>query len=192
MLVGERVILRPLRSADVQTYFELSADIRKAGPFWPISVACEKGFRSRFEKTGIWSNEFSMLLVTDHEDVALGYVGFFPGAPYQNTREIGYRLFDPENHGHGVMTEAVSLTVAYLFASKTIDRVQAAVIVENVASRRVLEKVGFQKEGVLRSVVYLYGKNVDMELFSILRGEATPLNELLAPLPGAPQRRSTA
>ena len=182
MLVGRHVILRPLRSSDVETYFDLNADIRKAGPFWPMSIASERGFRSRFEKTGLWSKEFSALLVTDHEDRPLGYVGFFPGAPYQNTREIGYRLFDPRNHGRGIMTEAVSLTVAYLFASMRIERVQAAVIVGNTASRRVLEKAGFQKEGVLRSVVYVHGETADMELFSILREEAVPLADLLAPL----------
>jgi RimJ/RimL family protein N-acetyltransferase len=182
MLVGRNVILRPLRSSDIQTYFDLSADIRMAGPYWPISIACEKGFRARFEKTGLWGNDFSVLLITDCEERPLGYVGFFPGAPYQNVREIGYRLFDPKDQGDGIMTEAVSLTVAYLFASKRIERVQAAVIVGNESSRRVLQKVGFQKEGVLRSVVYVYGRTADMELFSILRHEATPLEDLLAPL----------
>ena len=189
MLVGKHVILRPLRESDFETYYELDLDVRHVGSFYPISMASERAVRSRFEKNGFWSNEWSVLLITDREDVPLGYVGFFPGAPYQNTREIGYRLFKTDDHGRGVMTEAVSLTVAYIFASKTIDRVQSAVIVGNAASRRVLEKVGFQKEGVLRSVVYLYGKHVDMELFSILRDEATSLDELLAPFSEAPDDR---
>lgn len=182
MLVGRNVILRPLRSSDIQTYFDLGADIRMAGPYWPISIPCEKGFRSRFEQTGLWANDFSLLLITDHEERPLGYVGFFPGAPYQNTREIGYRLFDPRDQGRGIMTEAVTLTVGYLFASKRIERVQAAVIVGNEASRRVLEKAGFQKEGVLRSVVYVYGRTADMDLFSILRHEAATLEDILAPI----------
>ena len=182
MLVGRNVILRPLRSTDLEKYFELDADIRKAGAFWPVTMASEKAVRSRFEKTGFWANDFSLLLITDHDGAPLGFVGFFPGAPYQNTLEIGYRLFEPADHGHGIMTEAVGLTVGYLFASKQIERVQAAVIVGNSPSRRVLEKVGFRKEGILRSVVYVYGETADMELFSILRQEARPLRDLLAPI----------
>lgn len=79
------------------------------------------------------------------------------------------------------------MTVGYLFATKQIERVQAAVIVVNEASRRVLEKVGFTKEGILRSAVYVYGRTADIELFSILRNEATPLVDLLGPLPEAPR-----
>jgi ribosomal-protein-alanine N-acetyltransferase len=150
--------------------------------YWPISMTSERLVRDRFDKSGYWSNEYSVLLITDHEDRPLGYVGFFPGAPYQNTREIGYRLFKTADHGQGYVTEAVSLTVAYLFANRPVDRIQAAVVVGNVASRRVLEKVGFKKEGTLRRVVFVRGENLDMELYSILRDEARPLDELLAPL----------
>lgn len=183
MLVGKQVTLRPLRQSDLQNYYDLDSDVRHVGMYWPLSIQSERAVRSRFEKNGFWSAEYSVFLITDHEDEPLGYLGFYPGAPYQNTREIGYRLFRTDDHGHGYITEAVSLAVAYIFASKPLDRVQAAVIVGNTASRRVLEKAGFVKEGILRSVVFVRGKNLDMELYSILRDEAKPLDQLLAPLP---------
>ena len=182
MLVGSKVILRPFSAADVELYHQLDADIRQVGAYWPIAMKSETAVRSRFEKTGYWCDEYSVLMMTDHQGRPLGYVAFYPGAPYQNTREIGYRLFNKEDHGNGYATEAVFLTVAYLFSSKPIERIQAAVVIGNIGSRRVLEKVGFQSEGILRSVVFLDGAHHDMELFSILRSEARPLNELLAPL----------
>ncbi len=182
MLVGKQVILRPLKEEDLPDYHDLDGDIREAGAYWPVSMRSERWVRDRFAKSGYWSDEYSVLLITDHQHRPLGYVAFFRGAPYQNTREVGYRLFKTADHGRGYVTEAVSLTVAYLFASRPFDRVQAAVVVGNVGSRRVLEKVGFKKEGVLRSVVFVRGRNLDMELYSILRDEAKPLDELLAPL----------
>ncbi|MBN1858313.1 GNAT family N-acetyltransferase [Candidatus Bipolaricaulota bacterium] len=188
MLVGKKTLLRPLHAADVEVYHRLDADIRQVGAFWPISMKSERSVKDRFEKSGYWSDEYSVLLMTDHADKPLGYVAFYPGALYQHTREIGYRLFKTDDHGNGYATEAVSLTVAYLFASKPIERIQAAVVVGNIGSRRVLEKVGFKKEGLLRSVVFLNGRHHDMELFSILRSEATSLDQVLAPLPDARAR----
>jgi len=49
-----------------------------------------------------------------------------------------------------------------------LERLEALVDVDNVRSQRVLEKVGFQKEGVLRKYVYFKGKSRDMIMFSLL------------------------
>lgn len=49
-----------------------------------------------------------------------------------------------------------------------LERLQALVDVENVASQKVLEKAGFQREGVLRKYVVIKGKSRDMIMFSVL------------------------
>jgi RimJ/RimL family protein N-acetyltransferase len=68
--------------------------------------------------------------------------------------EIGYSLV-PSEKGRGYGTEAVGIIVDYLFLSKDIMRIQAQTDQRNVASQKVLEKVGFKKEGTLRKNFFM-------------------------------------
>ena len=77
----------------------------------------------------------------------------------------------PSERGKGYCTEALRIMVDYLFLSKDIVRVQACANEENAASQRVLEKVGFTKEGTMRKSSFSRGKWVDMAVYSILREE---------------------
>lgn len=82
--------------------------------------------------------------------------------------EIGIALL-PEHRGHGVGTTAQRLLVEYLFDNTPAHRLQAYTEVENTAEQRALEKVGFEREGVLRAVVYRAGKWRDSVLYALLR-----------------------
>jgi RimJ/RimL family protein N-acetyltransferase len=91
-------------------------------------------------------------------------------APYVKMLEIGYSLI-PSERGKGYCTEATQLMVDYLFLSKDIDRIQATTHVKNAASQKVLEKVGFKREGTLRKPTRIRGEWTDLVIFSILREE---------------------
>ena len=69
------------------------------------------------------------------------------------------------------MTEAVGLFCKEIFSSTDVNRVQAEVFVPNVASCRVLEKCGFQKEGVLRQSAFKNGKFYDAAVYGLLASE---------------------
>jgi RimJ/RimL family protein N-acetyltransferase len=77
----------------------------------------------------------------------------------------------PSERKKGYATEATQLMVDYLFLSKQIARIQATVEVRNVASQKVLEKVGFQREGTIRDIGFERGEWRDYHLYSILRRE---------------------
>ncbi len=80
-------------------------------------------------------------------------------------------MLKPEARGKGYCSEAVSIMVDYLFLSKNIPRIQAVISEGNVASKRVLEKNGFTKEGVIRKLLFTAGKWWDGTLYSVLRDE---------------------
>jgi len=84
--------------------------------------------------------------------------------------EIGYGVL-PSERGKGYCTEAVTIMVDFLFLSKEIVRIYALPNVGNLASQKVLEKVGFKKEGVLRKSLFIRGEWRDRYLYSILREE---------------------
>ncbi len=67
----------------------------------------------------------------------------------------------------GIMTEAMQLVLDFGFRDLHLHRIQACVLPDNVASLRLLEKLGFQREGLLRQ--YDYGKEFhDVIMLSIL------------------------
>jgi RimJ/RimL family protein N-acetyltransferase len=83
---------------------------------------------------------------------------------------IGYAI-NPSEQGKGYGTEALHLMVDYLFLAKDIHRVQANTDPENKVSQRILEKVGFKKEGVSRRSSFVRGQWRDECHYSILREE---------------------
>jgi len=116
---------------------------------------------------GKLSSEKAWFLITKKDGTRIGYMGMGLVGPYW---EIGYVLI-PSERGKGYCTEAVQIVVDYLFMSKDIIRIQATTHVENVASQKILEKAGFQREGVIRKGLFAWGNWADLYLYSILREE---------------------
>ena len=83
--------------------------------------------------------------------------------------EIGYWVL-PQARGRGVATTIARMLAEHAF-SLGLDRVAAYVNVDNNASERVLERAGFTREGVVRSMPKPDGRRVDKTLFSLLPGE---------------------
>jgi ribosomal-protein-alanine N-acetyltransferase len=83
--------------------------------------------------------------------------------------EIGYFVF-PAARGRGLATTIARLLAAHAF-SLGVERVAAYVNVGNSASERVLERSGFTREDVVRSMPKPDGRRVDKTLFSLLPGE---------------------
>ena len=89
---------------------------------------------------------------------------------YRRDADMGYVLLD-EYKGQGVMTEAVGRICAEAFEKLDLLRISARIYAPNLASRRVLEKNGFQLEGTMRRAVCKGDKVYDMHLFGRLREE---------------------
>ncbi|XP_021290353.1 uncharacterized protein LOC110421174 [Herrania umbratica] len=82
--------------------------------------------------------------------------------------ELGYVLAS-KYWGKGIATRAVKMVAKTIFVEwPHLQRLEALVDVENVGSQRVLEKAGFQKEGVLRKYFILKGRVRDRVMFSLV------------------------
>ena len=86
--------------------------------------------------------------------------------PMRDALEIGYWLFK-DARGRGLATRSVRAAVDHAFANG-IYRVEAHVRLGNAASERVLERLGFEREGVKRRLLRHEGARVDATLFSLL------------------------
>lgn len=84
--------------------------------------------------------------------------------------DLGYDL-RPEYWNMGIMTEVLSIIIDFTFKTLNVNRIEAAVSIENNASIRVLDKLGFVNEGILRERSYWKGSCHDMMMLSILNKE---------------------
>ena len=78
----------------------------------------------------------------------VGDVTLTLGSPEHRQAEIGF-VFDPEHQGHGYATEAAAAVVALAFETYDVHRVYGRLEARNVASARVLEKLGMRREAHL-------------------------------------------
>ena len=105
------------------------------------------------------------------DNMVIGSIGIFrQGNIHRQTAELGYYIAE-EYWGKGIMTEAVKQICAYVFGDSDIIRIYAEPFAYNIASCRVLEKVGFQYEGTLRSNAVKNGKVIDMKMYSLIKEE---------------------
>jgi len=96
--------------------------------------------------------------------------------------EVGILIGEAGARGKGYGTEALRLLAAHAFGRMNLHKLNAGVVDGNEASRRLFEKVGFRREGILREHVYAGGRHVDALRYGLLRREflgGTP------PAPGA-------
>lgn len=101
----------------------------------------------------------------------VGSVGvFFQKDIYRYCGELGYWLGEPF-WGHGIMHRAVEQLCDMLFAQTKLLRIYAEPFARNIGSRRVLEKAGFQLEGVMRQGAVKNGVLEDWCMYALLKAE---------------------
>jgi RimJ/RimL family protein N-acetyltransferase len=172
MLRGDVVELRLVRETDLAELFEKLSDLEAKGDYFPLGVMSESALRVEHADTGFWKTDEGMLLIIGEGGEVVGEIEYFPITSYLAGYEISYQLFGDRHRGKGYTPEAVRLLSDYIFAIKRVERVQLNIHPENRGSRRVAEKAGFSFEGVMRKAWFHRGVYHDLEVWSLLRGEA--------------------
>ena len=171
MLEGRNVNLRVAEREDVDYLVECINDMDFMGEYaWGEQISKSQQMRY-FDNPSNMAilTEAKMFIVQKKDGTKIGLMNHRIHLPYREM-EIGY-FFTPSERGKGYGTEAIQLIVDYLFLSKDLARIQAGVDVRNKASQRVLEKVGFQRDGTMRKCAFINGELRDFYLYSILREE---------------------
>jgi ribosomal-protein-alanine N-acetyltransferase len=102
------------------------------------------------------------------ENKVIGTCGFHGWMKNHYKAVIGYEL-TPEYWHQGIMTEVVEKVIEYGFNTLCLNRIEAFVEPENVGSRKVLEKIGFREEGLLKGNYYWKNRFVDNFIYSFLK-----------------------
>ncbi|MBI3804606.1 MAG: GNAT family N-acetyltransferase [Nitrospirae bacterium] len=99
-------------------------------------------------------------------DQPIGTIGYIRWEREARSAEVGFILMNIYT-GRGYMTEACRAVVGFGFEGMGLDRVEAKSLPNNLASIRVLEKVGMTCEGRFQGRLSSKGPLVDLDLFSI-------------------------
>ena len=133
---------------------------------WPYSQKDAEDFIAAMlaaDKT----KTFAFAITADEE--VIGSIGVFRGENIHcRTAEMGYYLGEAY-WGKGFGTSAVRQICTYVFENTDIIRIFAEPFAFNTASCRVLEKAGFQMEGILRSNAVKNGAVQDMKMYALVK-----------------------
>jgi RimJ/RimL family protein N-acetyltransferase len=147
-LTGATVRLRALTSEDIEPL--VAAREGDPSTFGPGGDDARERLRKQVERNLTLANDGFVELVVERDGEVVGDIqarapknGFPPGVC-----EIGITLFS-HARGRGAGREAVELFTGHLF-EEGVDRVQASTALDNAAMRRVLERLGYTYEGILR------------------------------------------
>lgn len=163
---GERVTLTTVNPDDysfLQEQFNNPSIRHQAGVSLPLTKAAVADFVEKTEDT--------VQFLVCRDDTPLGHVVLTELDTQARTGELGWIAIRPDEQGNGYATEAVDLCIKHAFDDRNLHKVWAQIIEGNEASMRVLEKLRFQQEGVLRQQEYVDGEFVDVYRYGILSSE---------------------
>jgi len=148
-----RLRLRRPKASDAEALFECSSDLEVARFMdWSVSTSIAQVIARLKERESRWTSgeEFYWVITLPNEDRAIGAIACRVEG---HSADFGF-FVNRRYWRNGYATEASKAVVDLLRGFPTVSRLWATCDVQNVASARVLEKVGLSREGTLpRSIV---------------------------------------
>ena len=175
ILETERLILRPVTPDDAQDVFDYASNpnVTRFTIFETHrSIDDSRWFVTDNVRSHYANQEpdpLGICLKAD-PDRMIGAIGIHWASRPNGTMELGYAIGEPY-WGRGIVVEAAIALIRFAFTEYAVERLQARVIVGNDASERVLAKLGFKREGALRSSLFRRGAWHDLIMHSLLRRE---------------------
>jgi ribosomal-protein-alanine N-acetyltransferase len=174
VLNGPRVRLRPVGDGDLTALYRWYNDAEVVAPFDRFAIDDFTSFQHAVaaapDDPRSQAPRFVVELLSEPGRV-LGMVGYYASHPVLELTDVWYVLGDTAARGKGYGSEAVGLLVNFLFERQEIGRVGATCDVENIASAKLVEKLGFQREGTLRSALFHHARWHDVAVYGVTRAQ---------------------
>lgn len=169
-LEGDRVRLRWLEQTDVPRLFEIFSD-STAMRYWSSPAQTElaqaqellDSIHQHFRERSL----FQWGVARRSDNLIIGTTTLFDVRMEHRKAEIGYML-DRQCWGQGLMQEALRLYIQFAFGTLGLHRLTADVDPRNERSITILERLGFQREGVMRETYWVGGEVSDSLMLGLL------------------------
>ena len=177
-LTGERVFLRPPKRRDALKWQKLRMSSKSFlvpwEPSWDASSCTRRAYLRYFKNSNYLANmdrAYSFLIFKTDDKTLLGGINIGNvRRGVSQSASLGYWIGEKYSR-NGYMKEALQLLIPSLFIDLRLNRLEAATLEENIASKNLLKKIGFKKEGVLRKYLKINGTWRDHILYGLLEND---------------------
>ena len=177
-LTGERVFLRPPKRRDALKWQKLRMSSKSFlvpwEPSWDASSCTRRAYLRYFKNSNYLANmdrAYSFLIFKTDDNTLLGGINIGNvRRGVSQSASLGYWIGEKYSR-NGYMKEALKLLIPSLFVDLRLNRIEAATLEENIASKNLLKKIGFKKEGVLRKYLKINGSWRDHILYGLLEND---------------------
>ncbi len=171
VLMTPRLRLRPLAETDTDAIFALQSNANVLR-YWDASPWKERAQAERFiavcEQMEQEATGARLAIERAADNAFIGWCSLAKWDPNYRSAKMGYCL-DDAAWGRGFATEAAGAVLRWAFDTLDLNRVQAETDTRNTASSRVLEKLGFVREGTLREDCIVDADVSDSWVYGLLR-----------------------
>lgn len=172
----DQVTLRPAGPGDARLLeqWRNEPSIRR---YQPIGSASTAQLRSELERQRVgdiyrgFGEKFQWIVCSGAQPA--GWITLVVTNWDHGLAEVGYAL-STSFQRRGLMPNALTQLLAELFLDTKLERIEARCATDNEPSQKVLERLGFTREGRLRGYFVLGGERVDNYLYAILRDDFLP------------------
>jgi [ribosomal protein S5]-alanine N-acetyltransferase len=168
-----RLRLIEINESHTQRYFEIMS-LDKVTLYYGmeslVNIEQAKDIISSFKKGYESKRSFRWGIVNKEDNTFIGTVGLNNVQLGNRKAEIGFEIH-PDFWNSGYTSEASRAVVQYVFEELDLYRLGAITFIENAASQRLLKKLGFKEEGILRGNIFQNGISHDTYIFSLLQHE---------------------
>lgn len=168
-LEKDDVILRPVEKEDAEFLRDvlIDPDVRNTigRPPRPLNIEAQKNW---IEEVTENSDEAHFLI--EHDGEKAGNISINGLESEYRKGEFGVSVH-PDHQGKGIGTVAIQLVLQYAFQTQNMHKVRGGHLEKNTASKRIMEKAGFQEEGIERDYKYVDGEWKNVHWMSILEDE---------------------
>ena len=170
-LLTARLLLRPFAETDAQAIYALQSNACVLR-YWDSPPWTERSRADAFIaacRTMAEDGSGARFAIETHDDKAfVGWCSMFRWNPVYRSLGIGY-CFDKPVWGKGYATEAARGMLQWAYGALDLNRVEAELDTRNAASAKVLEKLGFEREGLRREDCIVSGEVSDSWIYGLLK-----------------------
>ncbi|WP_146551847.1 GNAT family N-acetyltransferase [Rummeliibacillus sp. SL167] len=170
-LHNDQVFLRPMEKSDMEGIFKVAIH----SEIWPYLSVTLETFEDvqKYVETALTNKklgiEFPFVMIDPKTQEIIGSTRFMAIEPKHNRLEIGFTWLTPAYWRTAMNTNCKYLLLQYCFEELHLNRVEIKTDHENIRAQKAIERIGAQREGILRShMIRKDGTTRDTVMYSII------------------------